>query len=132
MQQLCFGRTSELDELCNWVESDAPLRAALLIGPAGIGKTAVLRHFESHCRNHHTPAWYVQRFDLTERDSADQFIERLLLDTQSIYVGEGFFVSANDLRLIEAIPKLGPVLAQLLGSNKPPRQKLQKYLDHIT
>lgn len=64
MTPIFVGRTSERGEFRDWVVKepigDADGRAALLIGPAGMGKTALLSACESLCLAHSPERWYVQ------------------------------------------------------------------------
>ena len=128
MATIFVGRRAEQDGFVNWVASEpregGPGRAALLIGRAGMGKSALLRRFEQQCLADPGKQWYVQRVELNSNESPSSFLERLLLQTHQLFRGTFLRAGPSDKRLLEgllkAVPMVGDLLAQLVGAEKRP------------
>ena len=121
------GREHEQGWFKRWVtdEPAAPEgRAALVIGSAGLGKSALLRRCERICRDHPEPRRYVQRIDLNANETAAEFFERLIHDAHRLFRAKPLRSGPNDRKLLRAmlksVPAAGTMLAALAGDVKRP------------
>ncbi|MFH1748434.1 MAG: ATP-binding protein, partial [Planctomycetota bacterium] len=136
MKPIFVGREQEQREFRQWLISEPTeaggRRAALLIGPAGMGKSALLLRFEDLCINHKPERWYVQRVSLNANETPSAFLERLLLDTHRLFAGKLLRKGPHDRHLLKellkAIPTLGNILAALVDEDKRPGW--QRFLDY--
>ena len=120
------GRKGEQGWFKQWLDrSDAPEdRAALVLGSAGMGKSALLRRCERICLDHPAPRRYVQRIDLNANESAAQFFERLIHDAHRLFRQKPLRRGPNDRKLLRAmlksVPGAGTMLAALIADVKKP------------
>jgi hypothetical protein len=128
MTAIFAGRPDEQGEFCRWISAEPPdyagRRAALLIGAAGSGKSALITRFEDICLEHVPDTWYVQRAELNANETPSAFLERLLDETHRLFLGTFLRTGPRDHRLwkalLKAVPKAGELLAALVGDEKRP------------
>ncbi len=134
---LFVGRDTEQDEFIEWMSSEPTPedhgRAALLIGPAGMGKSALLGKFEQLCIARRPKDWYVQRVLLNANESPSSFLARLLIDAHKLFKGKYLRSGPRDERilkgLLKAVPKLGSLLVHLVDEDKRPGW--QRFIDYL-
>jgi hypothetical protein len=132
------GRDDEQQRFREWVEREPPLdrAAALLVGPAGSGKSALLRRFAEICRGHE-PAWFVFAAEINGSEATAAFFERLLADIHGLFAGRYLSEGPHDARLrtvlVKAIPTIGDLLSTLVKEDRRPAwQRLESYLGAVS
>ncbi len=134
-----FGRQHEIAALTRWVESeprDDFGRAGLLIGSAGIGKSALLRRLAELCRDH-PQRWVVQHETLNRNEEPGPFFERLLSDAHQLVRNKPLRTGPNDRRylkeLLGAVPAAGTLLAALVADvQRPPWRRFVDYAQALS
>jgi tetratricopeptide (TPR) repeat protein len=129
------GRRDEQEQFIEWVEREPPAserRAALVVGPAGMGKTALLIRFERICRERPEPRWFMQRLLLNANEAPAAFFERLLGDAHRLFLTKPLKSGPHDRRLLremlKSIPAAGRMLAALVNDVKRP--EWERFIDY--
>ncbi|MGE0175619.1 MAG: hypothetical protein AB7R63_01015 [Phycisphaerales bacterium] len=119
------GRDAEVREFIDWVAEEPPtdgMRAAVLVGSAGRGKTRLLQKFEEICVHRPGPTWHVVYRTLNENKGVAEFFDDLLRDMHALLVARPLRAGPHDDRLrdelLKAIPKAGSLLTALIGNQK--------------
>lgn len=130
------GRAEEQQEFHSWIADEPPVgdptRAALLVGPAGMGKSALINRFAGLCLEHEPERWHVHRTELNANEPPSAFLERLLVGTHRLFTGRFLRTGPRDSRLLtallKAVPRAGDLLAVLVQEHKRPGW--QRFIDY--
>jgi len=130
------GRDDEQRRFREWVETEPPLDrpAALLVGPPGSGKSALLRRFADISLG---PRWFVFAAEINGSEATAAFFERLLADIHGLFTGRYLRTGPHDARLravlARGIPKVGDLLSALVKEDRRPAwQRLEDYLGAVS
>ncbi|MFO0971979.1 MAG: tetratricopeptide repeat protein [Phycisphaerae bacterium] len=127
------GREDELAAFQKWVAAPASRPAALLVGPAGAGKSSLLRRCATSFGRRNGQGWFIHHARVNANEAAGPFLDRLLRDAYDVLRRRFIPAGPDDHRqkqeLLEHIPAVGGLLSTLVSSDRRPAW--QRFRDYI-